>query len=85
MTLPKRLDILINDVGSGAIIRHQTEDYNAVIVEYLPRQSKFLAVKLVWDGEGKLKKKHYKKFLIEDDKEWMVLTLGSDYILGEGE
>ena len=85
MSLPMRLDAVLDDIGMGAVIRHQTGDFNAVIVEYVPSSDRLLAVKLDWDGSGKLKKKHYKVFSIEDSTEWMALTLGTDYALGDGE
>lgn len=90
MSLPMRLDAVVHLVkDTGAVIRHQTDDYNAVIIDLLPGglDGLFLAVRQVWDGEGELKKKHYKKFLIDDHnlKDWMLLSPGSDYALGDGE
>ncbi len=86
MSLPMRLDAVVDDIGPGAMIRHQTGDYNALIVDWIPGVGgTLLAVKQVWDGSGKLKKKHYKIFAVDDLAEWMALTFGTDYALGDGE
>jgi len=93
MSLPQRMDV-VDDLGTGAIIRHQTDDYNAVILGYgvLKKGEGYLACRLVFTEadlrKSKTKLRNYENFFISnsDRVNWLVLDVGNDdYVLGEGE
>lgn len=91
MALPMRLDAARDAVFTGAIIRHQTDDYNAVVIDTIPGvlacggDGYILAAKQEWDGSGDLGPEHYKTFRVDDETEWMLVGPGSDFALGDGE
>lgn len=89
MALPLRLDAVIDDISCGAIIRHQTGDYNAVVLDYMVNsEGEFLiAARDDYDPEKRYDEslEDYTVFIVERLEDWMALTLGTDYALGEGE
>lgn len=94
MSLPMRLDVMVDNISAGAIIRHQTDDYNAVALDYTTlddRKGEYLIVAYLDDGDAdesyELTPDCYKIMAIplEDFSNWMVMTMGTDFILGTGE
>jgi len=94
MALPKRLDVVTEEIQIGMIIRHQTDDYNAIVLDYGSFEGRELMVVAFLDDHET--EESGRDIVISDYKivgippeeyvNWMALCLGGgDCALGTGE
>lgn len=90
-TLPARLDFLLDEVGTGAVLKRMEDNAKAVYVNYVVRAGKeYIIAAMVKDhirkGDKDSNRKSRYEFIeigMEDLKEWLVLARGSDEVLDE--
>jgi len=87
-SIPGRLDILIDDVSPGTILKNLVDDHHwAMIVDFIGDSLDVIAVevrKKIRDGEEEPEGwRDYSLFIVEKHEEWLVMALGNDYDLVE--
>ena len=80
-TLPARLDLIVNDIGVGAIVKNVITDKLAVVIDC---GDSFIVCSYKTpsnENEPTCHPQDYLLEIIENNKDWLVLTKGYDYDL----